>query len=129
MARVNEEDLSQHLITCLVCYVQFNDEENKPKLLSCGHAVCLQCLKVLEHLTETFKTFTHSSNNRKSLNMDLYHVLFVATITVVTKVLTNCQPVSMSCISLNWISNCDCNDGLPTTKRCFYFATSFKRNS
>lgn len=41
-----EEDATEHYITCLVCYLQFDDHQVKPKLLSCSHTVCLQCLKV-----------------------------------------------------------------------------------
>lgn len=46
----DSEDLSENFSTCPVCYVKFDDEENKPKILSCGHTTCLQCLKVLKAL-------------------------------------------------------------------------------
>lgn len=41
----DSEDLSENFSTCPVCYVKFDDEENKPKILSCSHTTCLQCLK------------------------------------------------------------------------------------
>ncbi|EFX82189.1 hypothetical protein DAPPUDRAFT_302623 [Daphnia pulex] len=40
-----EEDATEHYITCRVCYLQFDDHQVKPKLLSCSHTVCLTCLK------------------------------------------------------------------------------------
>ena len=38
------EDLS----TCCVCLDPYDNDEHKPKFLSCGHTLCLKCLQVKE---------------------------------------------------------------------------------
>ena len=40
-----EED-TEDLSTCCVCLEPYDKEERKPKFLSCGHTLCLKCVKV-----------------------------------------------------------------------------------
>lgn len=53
-AHAMEEDATEHYITCRVCYLPFNEDQIKPKLLSCSHTVCLQCLKVFNLIIISF---------------------------------------------------------------------------
>ena len=43
----NDEEL-EDLTTCGVCFMDYDDNLNKPKFLQCFHTVCLQCLQVLD---------------------------------------------------------------------------------
>ena len=46
-AEQTQQDEEADLITCGVCWNQFDDEVHKPKFLACHHTFCLQCLQVL----------------------------------------------------------------------------------
>ena len=43
MAAADADDL----LTCSVCFNEFDDNSHKPKFLSCHHTLCLECIKVL----------------------------------------------------------------------------------
>ena len=39
-------DDTDDLSTCCVCYYSYDENERKPKILLCGHTLCLKCIKV-----------------------------------------------------------------------------------
>jgi len=41
------EDNIQDLLTCTVCFELYDDDEHQPKLLSCHHSLCKQCILTL----------------------------------------------------------------------------------
>ena len=45
MATALEKD-TEDLSTCCVCLDTYNEDERKPKFLSCGHTICLKCVEV-----------------------------------------------------------------------------------
>ena len=45
MACANNNEVYD-LVTCGVCFIEFDTENKKPKFLQCSHTFCLQCLKV-----------------------------------------------------------------------------------
>ena len=47
-AEKTQQDEEEDLITCGVCWNQFDGDVHKPKFLACHHTFCLQCLQVLE---------------------------------------------------------------------------------
>ncbi len=56
MAGAMDENATEHFITCNVCYLQFDEDLVKPKLLPCSHTVCIQCLRVLYLISKRFYT-------------------------------------------------------------------------
>lgn len=45
-ANVVDEEATRDGIECGVCLIEFDDGENKPKSLACGHIFCVRCIKV-----------------------------------------------------------------------------------
>ncbi|KAK3928156.1 E3 ubiquitin-protein ligase TRIM32 [Frankliniella fusca] len=45
---------------CSVCLEDYNEEERVPKVLPCGHTVCLQCLRRLQQCPTCRRVFTGS---------------------------------------------------------------------
>jgi hypothetical protein len=35
---------NENLIECSICLEKFDEDEHKPKILHCGHSLCLTCL-------------------------------------------------------------------------------------
>ena len=46
MATAAVIDEAEYLLTCSVCFNSFDNDDHKPKYLSCHHTLCLACLKV-----------------------------------------------------------------------------------
>jgi len=46
MATAAVIDEAEDLLTCSVCFNSFDNDDHKPKYLSCHHTLCLACLKV-----------------------------------------------------------------------------------
>ncbi len=46
MAAANVNDDEDDLLTCSVCFYEFDEDTHKPKFLACHHTLCLQCVKV-----------------------------------------------------------------------------------
>ena len=46
MAASAEDEQTEDLGTCHICMEYYNETENLPKHLPCGHAFCCNCLKV-----------------------------------------------------------------------------------
>jgi len=40
-------DESKYLTTCVVCLMEYNELERRPKFMPCAHTICLSCLKVI----------------------------------------------------------------------------------
>lgn len=40
-------DDAEDLLTCSVCFNSFDNDDHKPKFLSCHHTLCLACVKVI----------------------------------------------------------------------------------
>lgn len=41
-----DDEETDDLSTCAVCFSEFDDNVNRAKFLSCAHTFCLECLKV-----------------------------------------------------------------------------------
>lgn len=57
-------DINDDLLTCSVCFNEFDDESHNPKFLACHHTLCLQCVKVtlllLYFVTTMLLSFVYS---------------------------------------------------------------------
>lgn len=46
-------EIDEQLLSCPICFEKYNTDENSPKLLSCFHSFCSQCLKNMAHSATT----------------------------------------------------------------------------
>lgn len=50
----DQDDESEDFITCSVCFLDYEAETRLPKLLPCGHTICIFCLEVSCMIYQTF---------------------------------------------------------------------------
>ena len=58
---------------CYVCFESYDENEKKPKTLSCSHTVCLRCIRVFYCKVALFVTF-------QLINSHLLHVRLLFTV-------------------------------------------------
>jgi hypothetical protein len=51
----NSVEEAEDLITCIVCFLEYDEEVSKPKFLACSHSVCSKCLEVSPLVIKTFQ--------------------------------------------------------------------------
>lgn len=61
---LNYEDFNDSFLTCATCLCRYDNTEHIPKLLSCSHTLCVQCLQRISE--NAVKTSSTSSSHTRS---------------------------------------------------------------